>query len=279
MIKFKSNEIDKKQVNEILGLSKNILKILYILIIIALIFVSTIVFKEWKIWEFIKTILRVLAPLFLGIVIAWLLNPFVKWLEKKKIRRSIGSFFAYFILIGVIVLIIKSIIPLLYNQTIELVDNFPKIFSNVKEWVVDILGKFESKTINIDNIENMKIVPYIYDMEKVMNIADLIVARSGAMTITEISNLGKASILVPLPNVSNNHQMYNAKVLEKINAAEIIENDNMNGKLLNKTINEIVSDQEKLKLMGASAYSISIKDTQDKIFQEILALINRKSLK
>lgn len=135
------------------------------------------------------------------------------------------------------------------------------------------------ENINIDNIENMKIVPYIYDMEKVMNIADLIVARSGAMTITEISNLGKASILVPLPNVSNNHQMYNAKVLEKINAAEIIENDNMNGKLLNKTINEIVSDQEKLKLMGASAYSISIKDTQDKIFQEILALINRKSLK
>ena len=133
--------------------------------------------------------------------------------------------------------------------------------------------------INIDNIENMKIVPYIYDMEKVMNIADLIVARSGAMTITEISNLGKASILVPLPNVSNNHQMYNAKVLEKINAAEIIENDNMNGKLLNKTINEIVSDQEKLKLMGASAYSISIKDTQDKIFQEILAIIKRKSLK
>ena len=133
--------------------------------------------------------------------------------------------------------------------------------------------------IDIENIENMKVVPYIYDMEKIMNIADLIVARSGAMTITEISNLGKASILVPLPNVSNNHQMYNAKVLEKINAAEIIENDNMNGELLNKTINEIVSDKEKIKLMGASAYSISIKDTQDKIFKEVLALLNRNILK
>ena len=44
-----------------------------------------------------------------------------------------------------------------------------------------------------------------------MNAADLIVARSGAMTITEISNLGKASIVIPLPNVSNNHQLYNAK--------------------------------------------------------------------
>lgn len=153
MIKFKSNEIDKKQVNEILGLSKKILKILYILIIIALIFVSTIIFKEWKVWTFVKEVLSVLAPLFLGIVIAWLLNPFVKWLESKKIRRSIGSFFAYFILIGVIVLIIKSIIPLLYNQTIELVDNFPKIFSNVKEWIMNILGKFNSKTINISDVE------------------------------------------------------------------------------------------------------------------------------
>lgn len=133
--------------------------------------------------------------------------------------------------------------------------------------------------IDIENIENMKVVPYIYDMEKIMNVADLIVARSGAMTITEISNLGKASILVPLPNVSNNHQMYNAEVLEKINAAKIIKNDSMNGELLNNTINEIVSDKEKLKLMGNNAYSISIKDTQDKIYEEILALINKKALK
>ena len=153
MIKFKNNEIDKKQVNEVIMLSKNILKILYILIIIALIFVSTIIFKEWKIWNFIKEIFAVLSPLFLGVVVAWLLNPFVKWLEKKKIRRSIGSFFAYFLLVFVIILIIKSLIPLLYNQTIELVDNFPRIFSNIKEWIENILGKFDSKTINIDNIE------------------------------------------------------------------------------------------------------------------------------
>ncbi|MBR3255554.1 MAG: undecaprenyldiphospho-muramoylpentapeptide beta-N-acetylglucosaminyltransferase [Clostridia bacterium] len=133
--------------------------------------------------------------------------------------------------------------------------------------------------IDIENIQNMKVVPYIYDMEKIMNIADLIVARSGAMTITEISNLGKASILVPLPNVSNNHQMYNAKVLEKIGAAKIIENDSLNGDILNKTINEIVLDKDTLKLMGNNAYSISIKDTQDKIYQEILALLNKKALK
>ena len=47
-------------------------------------------------------------------------------------------------------------------------------------------------------------------MEEMMNLADIIISRSGAMTITEISNLGKPSILIPLPNVSGNHQLYNA---------------------------------------------------------------------
>lgn len=51
------------------------------------------------------------------------------------------------------------------------------------------------ENININNIENAKIVPYIYNMEEIMNVSNLIVARSGAMTITEISNLGKPSIL------------------------------------------------------------------------------------
>lgn len=67
-----------------------------------------------------------------------------------------------------------------------------------------IKEKLTDKNININNIQNAKIVPYIYNMEDIMNVSNLIVARSGAMTITEISNLGKCSILIPLPNVSGN---------------------------------------------------------------------------
>ena len=155
MSKIKNNEIDKLQINEVVSLSKKILKISYFLIIIALVFVLTIIFKEWKVWLFIKTVLKILAPLFLGIVIAWLLNPFVKWLEKKKVRRSIGTFFAYFILILCIVLIVKAIIPLLYNQSIELVDNLPKIFSNLKDWILGIINKFNSKTFDVDNVKKI----------------------------------------------------------------------------------------------------------------------------
>ena len=142
----------------------------------------------------------------------------------------------------------------------------PKQYDIIKE-------KLEDSNININNIENAKIVPYIYNMEEIMNISDIIVARSGAMTITEISNLGKPSILIPLPNVSNNHQMYNAKVLEKVNAAKIIENDKLEGNILNKTIDEIILNKNVLKQMGINSSKISVKDTQSKIYNEILKLV------
>ena len=148
----------------------------------------------------------------------------------------------------------------------------PKQYDIIKE-------KLEDKKININLVPNMKIMPYIYNMEEIMNVADLIVARSGAMTITEISNLGKASILVPLPNVSNNHQMYNAKVLEKVNAAKIIENDLLDGTLLNNTIKDIVLNKENCIEMGNNAAKIAVNNTKDKIYQQILELVNMKNLK
>ena len=80
-----------------------------------------------------------------------------------------------------------------------------------------------------------------------MNISDIIVARSGAMTITEISNLGKPSILIPLPNVSQDHQLRNAEVLQKIGAAQIILNNELEKDILNKEIIEIASNKVKMK--------------------------------
>ena len=140
--------------------------------------------------------------------------------------------------------------------------------------------KDELKNINIDinKIQNAKIVPYIYNMEEVENIADVIVARSGAMTITEISNLGKPSILIPLPNVSNNHQMYNAKVLENIGAAKILLNDTLNAKDLNSSINEIVLDKNTLNTMGRNAFKIATTDAQDKIYREIKKVLKRHDI-
>ncbi len=142
----------------------------------------------------------------------------------------------------------------------------PKQYDIIKE-------QLNKDNIDIENIENMKICPYIYNMEEIENISDLVVARSGAMTITEIANLSKPSILIPLPNVSNNHQMHNAKVLEKVGASIIITNDSLNGEILNNTIKEIVLNKEKCKAMGQNAFKVSTKDVEAKIYEEIKRLV------
>ena len=136
-----------------------------------------------------------------------------------------------------------------------------------------IKNELNSNNIDIENIKNAKIVPYIYNMEEIENIADLIVARSGAMTITEIANLSKPSVLIPLPNVSNNHQMYNAKILESVDAATIIENDKLNGTVLNKKIESIVLDKEKCEKMGNNAFKVSNTKAEEKIYDEVKKLV------
>lgn len=125
-------------------------------------------------------------------------------------------------------------------------------------------------------IKNVKILPYIYNMDEIMNLADLVIARSGAMTITEISNIGKPAIFIPLPNVSHNHQEYNAKVLADIGAAEIILNEDLNETLLNSRITKIISNKEKMERMGETANRISIENVEDRIYQEIYNVIATK---
>ena len=136
-----------------------------------------------------------------------------------------------------------------------------------------IKDELSKKEINIDNVENAKILPYIYNMEEIMNVSDTIIARSGAMTITEISNLGKPSILIPLPNVSQNHQLYNAKVLENVGAARIILNNELKSENLNTEIEKIIKNPENMKKMGEKAYSKSVKNVQEKIYNEIKKII------
>lgn len=85
--------------------------------------------------------------------------------------------------------------------------------------------------------------------------------------------LGKPAIFIPLPHVSNNHQEYNAKVLEKINAAKIILNKDLTAKCLNDKIEEIIVNPKKAEQMGQNAKKIAISNVEDKIYKEIKKLV------
>lgn len=101
-----------------------------------------------------------------------------------------------------------------------------------------------------------------------MDASEIILSRAGAITVTEIANLGKPSILVPLPNVSHNHQQYNAEVLEKIGAAKIIKNEDLNASILHEQIMNMLT-KNTLEKMGMSAKNVAIQNVEENIYKEI----------
>lgn len=135
-------------------------------------------------------------------------------------------------------------------------------------------AELKEKGLNINSLDGIQIVPYIYELQEVMDASDILVSRAGAITITEIANLGKPSILVPLPNVSHNHQQYNAEVLENVGAAKIIKNDELTAESLARQIEEMLGSG-KLDEMGEKAKSVSLGNVQDKIYEEIKELVKR----
>ena len=141
-------------------------------------------------------------------------------------------------------------------------------FENIKQHLAE-------KNMDIDNIENAKIMPYIYNMQEVMETSDLVVSRSGAMTITEISNLAKPAIFIPFPFATENHQEYNARVLEKVGAAKIILDKNLNYKNLNDTIELMVENKEQLKEMGKKAGKIANTNVEENIYNEIRNILSK----
>ena len=106
-----------------------------------------------------------------------------------------------------------------------------------------------------------------------MNTCDMVVCRSGAMTITEVSVVGKPAIFIPFPYATENHQEYNARVLEKVGAAKIILDKDLNSEILENTIEKMVRDKSKLKKMGENATKVAMQNVEDRIYKEIKKVV------
>lgn len=139
-----------------------------------------------------------------------------------------------------------------------------------------IKKQLQEKQINIEQIENVKIVPYIYNMEEVIGVVDMVVCRSGAMTITEIAIAEKPAIFIPFPYATENHQEYNARVLEKLGAAKIILDKDLNETILHDTITKMILDKSKLEKMSQNAKKASKDNVEENIYQEVKKAIKQR---
>lgn len=128
-----------------------------------------------------------------------------------------------------------------------------------------VMKKLNEKGIRLT--EDVKILPYIDNIADVMAAADVVVARSGAITVSEIAVLHKPSILIPSPNVVRNHQEQNAREFEKKGAAEVIVEADLTADILYDRIKSMVSDNERLLKMADKLEGFAKRDALEKMYR------------
>ena len=187
-------EVDKRKLNELISLSRNTVKILYMLLIILGVYAIIRLTKEIKILEFFVVLLKVVAPLFIGFIIAWLFDPLVKWLQKKGIRRGIGTVITYIILIGVIALVMGCLIPLLSEQINEFIKTIPNIIDKSQVVLDETIGKLNI----IDGIDTEALKKDIID--KMVEIGTNMTSDIPTMLVTAVKAIisGTGTIIVGL---------------------------------------------------------------------------------
>lgn len=180
--KNNDKSVDYKNLNEVILLSKKILKIAFFLIIVVGIYAITMLLKEWKVFNFIYSIIKILTPLFIGIVVAWLFDPLVSFFKKKGIKRGLGAGIVYILLILIILLVLGSLIPLLSSQINDFAKTMPSIINSVTGMIDNVLGKL-GDIANFD-VENMKTEVY----SKIQNIGVNLTNSLPSMTVSLVKS-------------------------------------------------------------------------------------------
>lgn len=121
-------------------------------------------------------------------------------------------------------------------------------------------------------LPNVKILPYLEKMDEAYGAADIVLCRAGAITISELAAVGKAAILVPSPNVAEDHQTMNAKALTSIGAAEMVEDERINQDLFREAM-ELIDNTDKVKLLETKIKSLGIADADKRIAEEAMSMV------
>lgn len=136
-----------------------------------------------------------------------------------------------------------------------------------------VLKEFEKRRVKPK--ENVKVLDYINNMDVLMNAADLVICRSGAITLAELCALGRPSVLIPSPNVTNNHQEYNARALADSGAAIMICEKDFDVNSLSKAVYSVIYDEKKSLQMSENAKKIGITDASAKIYKRMCELTGK----
>ena len=162
--------------------------------------------------------------------------------------------------------------------------------SKMNDFLVSIMNNFKDKDYEIlfvtgkasyDEIKknkfpsNIKIVPYVDNLTRVMKITDVMITRAGASTLSEVIALNVPCILVPSPYVANNHQYKNALDIKEKNACILMEEKDLSANKLITEIDNLLKDEERIKEIKRNLEKMSIKDSATLVYNNIKELVGR----
>ena len=158
----KEKEMDYKSLNEILKTGNILLKLILTFSILAIAVLIIYLLDKTSIIVMIGKVIGILSPLFIGIFIAWLLEPFIRYFVKNKTSRPLATFVAYLVLVFCIILIIALIVPEFISQLNELIKKIPEFLASINNFITDIFKNFSSSSIDttaikdnlLDNLNN-----------------------------------------------------------------------------------------------------------------------------
>ena len=132
-----------------------------------------------------------------------------------------------------------------------------------------------SEALNASGVKNVTQMPFISNMDMAYRAADLVVSRAGASSISELQLLGKASILVPSPNVAEDHQTKNALALVKRDAAIMVTDADASAQLVDTMLDTVV-DGAKIATLGNNVSEMALRDAAEHIVDEVERIIELK---
>lgn len=138
------------------------------------------------------------------------------------------------------------------------------------EWLT---GSLRQQGLDAAAGDGVEVREYIYDMPLVMAAADLVICRAGASTISELTAIARPCILVPSPNVTNNHQEKNARVLEQHGAAVVLLEPDCSGDRLYREAKGLLTDPVRLSQMSRSLSELSVTDASEEIYGALTGLL------
>ncbi|MEG1184527.1 MAG: undecaprenyldiphospho-muramoylpentapeptide beta-N-acetylglucosaminyltransferase [Eubacterium sp.] len=138
-----------------------------------------------------------------------------------------------------------------------------------------VLENLKESSVKLEKYASIHILPYSDDVHTLIGAGDLVVSRSGAMSVAEIAAVGIPSIFVPYPMAAGNHQEFNARVITDNGGGVLIYDGELKGALLTETIDHLLEDQSSLDKMREATQGIAILDADQRIYAEVCQLIKK----